>query len=217
MRGLLAIEPLYHQIVKGNKTQTRRSGGLDVVNENPDDWEITGYTGEMGGDLIEVDFCDYMGSQRNIYLKPRYRIGEVLYLKEPYCMDNFGMAGKPYYKYDDPHPSVIKWKNKLFMPTSAARAFVKITSIKCERLLDISDEDCITEGITNMGYHGWKNYLSKSGNEYELTSKESFLSLFKFANKMKPSAVIPNLWVWAYTFEYLLEFKLGKIPSKTEM
>lgn len=40
MRGLLAVECMYHQIVAGNKGQTRRSGGLDAINEKPHQWKI---------------------------------------------------------------------------------------------------------------------------------------------------------------------------------
>lgn len=210
MRGLLAIEILYHQIVAGNKIQTRRSGGLDVVNEKPDNWEITGCTGDEN-ELEEVDFCDYMDTQRNIHCRPRYKMGEILYLKEPTAIITTEANPEPHigYRYDlsDTFLSgcVIKWSNKLFMPAANARAFVRITGIRCERLLDISYSDAIAEGIQSMGFHGYKNYLSKSGKEYELTAIESFISLYKFANKVKE---VPNIFVWRYTFEFLPNYKL---------
>lgn len=246
MRGLLAIERMYHQIIAGNKTQTRRSGGLDRINgckevrkngkvikeaiiTHPDNWEITGYTGEMGGDLSEVDFCDYMDTQRNIYIQPRYKVGEVLYLKEPYQIN---VKGEVMYKFNHRYHSACEhgrwWKNKLFMPASAARAFIRITGIKCERLLDISDEDCLAEGIETgySGNHpfGYINYLMHEGYGYDYidnTPKESFISLFKLANKLAKVGSVPphgslptppdveNIWVWAYTFQYLKDYKLN--------
>ncbi len=33
------------------------------------------------------------------------------------------------------------------MPTWAARYFIRITAVRAERLQDISEEDCIKEGI----------------------------------------------------------------------
>jgi hypothetical protein len=206
MRGLLAIEPLYHQIVKGAKTQTRRSGCLEEVNVNPDNWEITGYTGEEN-QLEEVDFCDYMDTQRNIHCKPRYKVGEVLYLKEPITIISGGVSEKEFllYKYNTAEIDRcnFKWSNKLFMPQADARAFVKITGIRCERLLDISYTDAISEGVQSMGYHGWKDYLKP--NTFELTAIESFLSLYKFANKVK---TIDNIWVWVYEFQYIKDYKI---------
>lgn len=233
MRGLLAIEILYHAIVAGKKTQTRRSGGLEKVNgrkatktkkaiiTTPDEWEKASRTIYTDGTLSEQWFMKKGGGIINyvngsIGCKPRYRVGEVLYLKEPWVFlesktTDFwnGYA----YKFGarsgcaisergaELGGTEIKFKNKLFMPASAARAYIRITGIKCERLMDISDADCIAEGIQKTGY-GYKNYSSKT-KQFELTEKGSFISLFQFANKMKPTAELPNIWCWAYTFEYL--------------
>lgn len=220
MRGLLCIEPLYHAIVAGRKTQTRRSGGLDAVNgckatkkkaaiiANPDNWEITGYTGD-DNTMEEVDFCDFKDTQRNIHCKPRYRVGEVLFLKEP-----TGQGLRPsnqfetIYKFDNTgeHP-YNGWSNKLFMPATAARAYVRVASIKCERLLDISDKDCIAEGIEKYSNSEWFTFYQKGRFSTAATAKISFCSLYQFANKMNPSTPIPNLWVWAYEFEYLKDYQ----------
>jgi hypothetical protein len=35
----------------------------------------------------------------------------------------------------------------MFMPEFLARNFIKITAVRCERLQDISSEDCLKEGI----------------------------------------------------------------------
>lgn len=258
MRGLLAIEPLYHQIVSGNKTQTRRSGGLEEVNVqgiegdglwdwSPDDWGIKGATvvhDEVGFGFEAITFINKK-DESTVRCKPRYKIGEVLYLKEPFIFlesDKVDFWNGYAYKFGARHGAAtsdrgcelggpdFKWKNKLFMPAAAARAFIRITGIRCERLMDISDEDCIAEGIEicesipiqGERYKGYKNYLrSKNGGrdmlhscEYyvdmfphrpDLSAKRSsFLSLYKFANKVKE---VPNLWVWVYSFEYIKNYK----------
>ncbi|MCC8153091.1 MAG: hypothetical protein LIP01_02065 [Tannerellaceae bacterium] len=84
--------------------------------------------------------------------KPRYNVGEKVYLKEPYIKltnpdgsDYFG------YKYGSDDVIKYKWQNKLFMPADAARYFIEITGVKVERLRDISEEDCIREGISKFG------------------------------------------------------------------
>lgn len=248
MRGLLVIEPLYHQIVAGNKTQTRRSGGLEEVNKNPDEWTKVLFTYDS---KVEQPYTLTFLFQNNIdqapgICKPRYKVGEVLYLKEPFIFlksDKVDFWNGFAYKFGAKHGTAtsdrgcelggpdFKWQNKLFMPAAAARAFVKITNIRCERLLDISDDDCIAEGIEHAvsiplhgeRYIGYKNYMrSKNAGidmehscEYYLdmfphrpdlsAKKDSFLSLYRFANKSKTA---DNIWVWVYEFQYLKDYKL---------
>lgn len=232
MRGLLMIEPLYHQTVAGNKTQTRRSGGLESVNETPDKWTKIGHTTYIGGEGypdkfgIGVNFVPAgLGLIKSCMVeqticKPRYKIGEVLYLKEPTAKAKV-INGKQIYAYlygCNGHKGMIsefKWENKLFMPADRARAFIKITNIKCERLMDISGEDCVAEGIeskkhfttqTHYRNYMFKNKLTPNMVTYFDQPKDSFISLFRFANKIKPSAEIGNPWVWAYSFELVKNY-----------
>jgi hypothetical protein len=204
MKGLLMIEPLYHQTVKGNKTQTRREGILKVVNENPDEWSIE-------YDYHDGTICFAGAGEGNFkILKPRLKVGEVVYLKEPYAFLN----GQVWYKFNKDNNGYCvpdRWKNKLFMPSDTAREFVKVTGVRCERLLDISDEDCEAEGIeiSEKGpEYGFKYYIKTNTIENMVSRFNSFISLFKFANKTKE---VPNLWVWVY--EFVRCDKEGKILS----
>lgn len=213
MRGILMIEPLYHQAVKELKTQTRRSGGLDEVNENPDNWEITGHTGD-DNEIEVIDFCDYRDTLRNIYLKPRYKIGEVLYVKEPYTDYKRNIGGKDFtfftcaYDMDQTQRHLFKFKNKLFMPEKYAKVFVQITGIRCERLLDISDEDCIAEGI-NMPYgNGHRLFTHPKYGNSPSTTKQSFIDLYRFANNISAKKEIGNPWVFCYELQLLPDYKL---------
>jgi hypothetical protein len=36
MKGIIFKQDLHRAVIEGRKTQTRRTGGLDLVNENPD-------------------------------------------------------------------------------------------------------------------------------------------------------------------------------------
>jgi hypothetical protein len=214
MRGILMIEALYHQVIAGNKTMTRRSSGLELVNENPDEWEYYGWWN------IEISPFVIFRDKQHIHPKkcrPRYKVGEVLYLKEP-TRDINGLGDVDYTQYAystnvAERRTGNKWSNKLFMPACDARAFVKITGIKCERLLDISDNDCIAEGISYYKTEGWKNYDKKQNPNILsfVAPKNSFLSLYRFANKINPKIGTGNPWVWAYTFEYLPNYELKTI------
>lgn len=123
MRGICFKEPLFLATIESRKTETRR-----IMNPQPD---------------------HFVPSP-----SPRYYIGEVLYLKEPYAVVEPGSrfardgvpAGTTLYKYNFQNHA-IKWKNKLFMPADLARYFIRITDVRAERLQQISDEDCVKEGI----------------------------------------------------------------------
>ena len=130
MKGICFIEPLFHLIIEGKKTQTRR-----MMTPQPD---------ARGTRTTNVLFEDYHGKE----IKPRYKKGEILYLKEPY-VDDLGID-KIFYKFNKDEAKTVSdifrgtgiknpWKNKLFMPKSAARYFIKITDIRDERLQDITE------------------------------------------------------------------------------
>lgn len=212
------IEPLYHQVVAGNKTQTRRAGGLDVVNNNPDKWDapvkvILPLKGGLGIEAYEFMRPNDRGLV--IQCTPRYKVDEIIYIKEPY---KYGGGGVYLYKFHDPiYRDMYDWKNKMFMPMEAARTFIQITGIRCERLLDISDADCIAEGIEHpiskfqelkeSYLSGWKDYFDPNIMYMRGFEKKAFISLFRFANKMSPKQKTGNPWVWVYEFKYLPNFK----------
>ncbi len=73
----------------------------------------------------------------------RYKVGETLYLKEPYFVNEDGSVD---YKYDN-KAIHEKWENRLFMHEKYARYFIKIKNKRIENLCDISYIECLNEGI----------------------------------------------------------------------
>lgn len=74
-----------------------------------------------------------------------YKIGEVLYLKETYFINANGTVD---YKFD--HTVERKWENKLFMPSRYARYFIEIVDVRTENLQDITEDECLREGINKF-------------------------------------------------------------------
>lgn len=174
---------------------------------------------------------------KNAFCKPRYHLDEVLYLKEPYKTVDPPVYIE--YAFDHPHPTYesgmksdfkrMGYSNKLYMPADFARQFIQITGVRCERLFDISDIDCLKEGIhaawlTATLYQGeaietsylfgYIDYMSRDYASYDRidhTPKESFLSLYKFANGVNPKREyqykLDNIWVWVYEFKYLKDYR----------
>lgn len=80
-----------------------------------------------------------------------YNVGEVIAIAQPYkdiierlpmysdaILDEVGMPRKEF---------KAGWTNKMFVKADLMPHHIKITSVKVERLQDISKEDCLKEGI----------------------------------------------------------------------
>lgn len=93
------------------------------------------------------------------------------------------------YRADHPTPERLKWKHSVHMPRWASRLTLRITSVRVERLKDISEDDCEAEGyeFIPFGYqpepdaHGWFRHLWDS-----INGKGSWNA---------------NPWVWVIEFE----------------
>lgn len=86
----------------------------------------------------------------------------------------------------------LGFKPSIHMPKDAARIFLKVTDVRCERLNEISCSDCKAEGV----------FYEKHENEDvdDVLALEAFMKLWDRIN----GKTIPwesNPWVWVYTFE----------------
>lgn len=189
MKGICFIEPLFYKVVNGEKTQTRR-----IIKPQPDEYS------DLGEILVDVHHHVY----RNDRIKARYKPGETLYLKEPYLFGKHGIT----YKYGNPEHGIDGgWNNKLFMPEKYARHLVEITSVRTEGLQDISDGDCMKEGIEF--YDGYSvnefacRYVAKriKGVDFVIpfkTPQEAYAALIDKINGKDTWE--SNPWVWVYDF-----------------
>ena len=112
------------------------------------------------------DFCD--GSSYD----SKYAVGEVVAIKQSYEYIYHSMrpcTGKDEYKKQYSH--LAGWTNKMFVKNDLMPHQVKITEIKLERLQDISDTDCLREGVMH------------SGDVYYLPSAEKDMSAFDSPRK----------------------------------
>ena len=221
MKGKYFIEPLFHAVVEGRKTMMR-----EIINPQP-----------LGNFYNKFEFT----KRNRVFQKyeftcgasliPKYRVGERLYLKEPYILltDFPYCADAPVYKYDGNRECSF-WKHT--MPSKYARYYIEIISVKVERIRDISEQDAIAEGVdfiftedeckTTVGLigtkpsdHGYRNYLwhglvgngitkKQSDNwDYQYSSYASAKdSYFSLMERINGSgAWVVNPFVWSYTFK----------------
>ena len=194
MKGICFKEPLFNATVEGRKTQTRRIMKpqpylLKTTNETQWLRELNLRPNELNGDF-----------------KPRYKVGDIVYLKEPYrYFDKSIFEVELQYKYrgdiklDWDYKVIDSWENKLFMPAEAARYFIEITGVNAERLQDISDTDCEKEGICpvweNSFVIGWNNKSSKV--VYE-NRRQAYAALINQINGRGTWEANPYVWVYDY-------------------
>ena len=84
-------------------------------------------------------------------IKPKYEVGEIVAIAQSYKDSGY------YPDSLDRHPKDLSirglmkdsagWNNKMFVKSYACKHHIKITNIKVERLQEISDDDCLKEGI----------------------------------------------------------------------
>lgn len=132
--------------------------------------------------------------------KLSYKVGEVVAVAQRY-QDIFDYSNcvNPYAWEDDDKPS--GWTNKMLTKAELMPHQIRITGIKCERLQDISEEDCMKEGILgDVEYDKYEVYglFGNSDDGFD-TPREAFASLI---DKVSGRGMWKrNPWVVAYEFE----------------
>ncbi len=151
---------LTQAVLEGRKTMTRIIIEIDECVRFPiicfrplENWEKKVvnpnyvFNGHVYAVYNELDLLCHL-------VKPRYEIGEVVTIAQSYMdVDRFHRKGKnaAYLEYLDSILPELKlhpgWTNKMFVKADLMPHHIEITGIKVERLQDISDEDCLKEGI----------------------------------------------------------------------
>lgn len=148
----------------------------------------------------------------------RYKIGEVVYIKEPYALNFKGqILLKSEYetlnKILELPPVNVKWENSMFMKEEYARTFVKILGIIPQQLQDMTQEDAVAEGIERHTDRGNNIFWFEIAGDYHgdtqsVTAREAFAKLWDSINH-KRGDWESNPWVFGYTVQ-VLEIKGGE-------
>ena len=124
---------------------------------------------------------------------PPYRPGDSLYVRETFCINNFGCHYRADWP-DDNCPDMSaddKWRPSIHMPREAARIFLRVTGVRVERLQDISMKDVRNEGIE----YDIERPVASYGKFVELwdsTIRPGIRALYGWGG---------NPWVWVIEFE----------------
>lgn len=197
-------------ILDGRKTQTRRlvkpkhrsAAGFNVC--------FSKATGEITG-VYDFDEDERMYDDPT---QAPFQPGDVLYVREAWCNVNTKEYPSYFYKADNNRPSdfnLTPWRPSIHMPKEAARLFLRVTGVRCERLRDISAKDAFSEGtgklfLEDIGY-GDKEYECDVDDEYGV-AREQFAWLWESTLKkddLERYGWWANPWVWVIEFERMEE------------
>lgn len=147
---------LTQAVLEGRKTMTRRI--IKCPRTFRGEWVAGFNIHRRHSDKKIVDWpCMYDADEREFdmgEILPKYELGEVVAIAQSYKDSGY------YPDSLDRHPKDLSirglmkdsagWNNKMFVKSYACKYHIKITNVKVERLQDISDEDCLKEGIVRQ-------------------------------------------------------------------
>lgn len=195
---------LTQAVLKGRKTQTRRILNPTMFfqrlktcegwsNEDVRAWKraCNRQLYETQGDMLQ-QMLDYALSSS------RYKVGEEVAIAQKYADlaydgEFFRLLGKVIFEKG--------CHNKMFVKADFMPHRIRITNIRVERLQDISEEDCIAEGVwrdNNVGLEGTTYWYHGLVNSSFRTAKEAYAALIdKISGKGTWES---NPWVFVYDF-----------------
>lgn len=190
---------LTQAVLEGRKTQTRR-----IMNPQPEDcsavhrWYKSAYWKDKPMSLfvnedgsVYCEFCGYGAKLEggSIFRLP-YKVGEIVAVAQSY---------NSFYN-DECNPNLFPngagWTNKMYVKPELMPHYVIITAVSVERLRDISDVDCMAEGINYYEQEGFS--WCSTGKLFD-TPREAYAALIdKVSGK---GTWERNPYVFVYDFE----------------
>ena len=198
---------LTQAVLDGRKTQTRRLikcrktfkgewvAGFNI-HIRPSDKKVVGLPCMYDADEREFDGGEIL---------PKYKVGEVVVVAQSYksVYDEQGLETMDMLVQNMKNSA--GWDNKMFVRGDLMPHKIHITDVRVERLQDISDEDCIKEGVRKVvnenGIHV-QYYVGKGDNACSFENpREAFAHLI---NKVSRKDVWEeNPYVFVYDFELI--------------
>lgn len=146
----------------------------------------------------------YEDEEGKVYI-PSYEIGEVIAISQNY--KNVGYDGSYTFGASFPIKSLPGWSNKMFVKAEYMPYKIEITNVGMSLLQNISDDDCIKEGVYRLdsanGSGGIAYSFANASDKKHIglydTPREAFAALI---NKVSGGGTWErNSFVWVYEFK----------------
>ena len=179
---------LTQAVLSGRKTITRRA-----VSEQVEADAMVYAEGKSEYTRVKFEY---------ILKRSPYKVGEIVAIQQAYKDIPAVVVSSSYdcRKLD----TTAGWNNKMFVSASLMPHHIRITDVKVERLQDISDEDCMREGVSPVWDvatepHQINGYYFAGAYSVYDTPSEAFAALIdKVSGRGTWQA---NPLVWCYSFE----------------
>ena len=152
MKPIIFSTEMVIAILEGRKTVTRRV--VKIPSWTWDKYDDLQF--DSAGNLVAM----HRKHRYGMAIKQPYAVGDVLWVRETWNIAN----GRYSYKADwmdfdlseafgGRFGSLVPvWKPSIHMPRDVARLFLRVKSVRAERLQDISDSDAHAEGMDSPSY-----------------------------------------------------------------
>lgn len=218
MKPILFNTAMVRAILDGKKTCTRRFIKNKYTNADIKFWEHKGKKilvyaqNDVPEPKINEDGSKTMTVRYMEEIEVPYKVGDILYVRETWNINPVWVFGG---SSDNLPPKESKyiykatngeftggWKPSIHMPKEAARIFLKVTSVRAERLKDITDEGCYQEGISSTSFYDEAEHIQIAGiGLNDSLEKAAFSLLWNSTVKEEKYSWEGNPWVWVIEFE----------------
>lgn len=217
-------------VLEGRKTQTRRIITCPKTFKGQYVAGFHVYKRQSDGFISEI--CMYDEDERDFdegQIVTKYKVGEIVAVAQSYkTIDDYyksaysynhsahgmticefdGVSDKDVHKWNMiavNYRGKKVWTNKLFVKPELMLHFIRITNVRIERLQDISDKDCLAEGIEFDGkaqsFYCGMNVSNNAKIWLGRTPRESYATLIDKVSKKGDWN--KNPYVFAYEFELI--------------
>ena len=191
---------LTQAVIEGRKTQTRRIVPQSLIDKYEEWYDDVCCIAKPSGSTIET-IKDWLLRKHT-----RYNVGEVVAVAQSY-RDCGGVNedGVPRWEIISQRVGATNagWDNKMFVLADLMPRQIRITDVRVERLQDISEDDCLKEGVRKVVNENGiyvQYYVGKGDNACSFENpREAFAHLI---NKVSKKDVWQeNPYVFVYDFE----------------
>lgn len=191
---------LTQAVLEGKKTQTRRIVSESLIDDY-DNWlgDVMCIAVPAGTTYEKID--DFL------IKRSKYVVGEIVAVAQSYkdIFSEFSQHPNSQLNIGVKNPTdTAGWNNKMFVKAKLMPHQIRITNVRIQRLQDISDEDCLAEGIQKIRigceYYQYSFYDNDKGlwNNYK-SPREAYAALIDKVGKKGDWD--SNPYVFAYDFE----------------
>lgn len=219
-RGILFSTMMVQALLAGRKTQTRRTRGLNQLNDFPNGWTLAGFE-QKNGKQVALFEGVHLRDKRKIFKSttcPYGVVGDLLYVRETWMKppeinakmlaDGADTWPKVTYIADEDNVAAEQlrscgWTTKpgIHMPKRHSRIWLQLTDVQVERLQSICEKDAIAEGIHQKIFNRKMIYRVYTNHGWIENPRISFATLW--ANVHGNDSWRENPWVWVLTFNVL--------------